>query len=152
MTGAYFAHLEEPSKAKRKLEVYSFFDNSEKTQESNAMSTYLLLEYMLKAPTGTVTGFGDDGVPILAEDTHSKIQHQRIREMQQGVLDYYEEYRSAVSVGTNGDRIFETDPYRQDAILGYLSEGMSDIVIEGFLEDMIYDAYTDRGLCVKSLL
>lgn len=152
LTGAYFTHLEDPSEAKRKLEVYSFFDSSEKTRESNAVSTYLLLEYVLKAPTGTVTGFGDDGVPVLAEDRRSKIQHQRISEMQQGVLDYYEEYRAAVSAGMNGDRIFETDPYRQDAILGYLSESMSDIVIEGFLEDMIYDAYTDRELCVKSLL
>ena len=89
--GLYFLQLEPEFMKDKCLDIEPFY-SKEETEQSAIFDLYYILETILTAPHPQVLEFDENGEPVYAEETRSRQELCCFEEMQQGILDYFEDY------------------------------------------------------------
>ena len=89
--GLYFLQLEPEFMKDKCLDIEPFY-SKEETEQSAIFDLYYILETILTAPHPQVLEFDENGEPVYAEETRSRQEFCCFEEMQQGILDYFEDY------------------------------------------------------------
>jgi predicted HAD superfamily hydrolase len=95
LVGAYFLQLEPEFMADKGMKIDSFYTEAER-DKSVIFDCYYILETILTSPMPSVDEFDSNGQPIYAKETRSKSNLECVERMQQGILEFVEDYLSIV--------------------------------------------------------
>lgn len=95
MLGLYFLQLEPEFMADKNLQIDSFYTEAERNT-SAIFDNYYILETILTSPMPSIDEFDENGKPIYAKETRSKSNLVCVEKIQQGIIDFVEEYLSIV--------------------------------------------------------
>jgi hypothetical protein len=97
MKGLYFLQLEPEFMADKGVDIESFY--TEKERDTSAIfDNYYILETILTSPMPSVDEFDEDGQPVYAKETRSKENLDCVSRMQQGIMQYVDDYLEIVPV------------------------------------------------------
>ena len=100
LKGFYFLRLEPEYMEDRHLDIESFFSNEEK-DDSQIYQYYYILETMLTSPYPSVEEFDEKGDPVFGTETRNTETLDYVREAQQGIEEYFEDYLYLVEKSEN---------------------------------------------------
>ena len=95
LKGLYFLQLEPEFMADKDIEIESFYTEAER-DKSAIFDSYYILESILTSPMPSVNEFDSDGNPVYAEETRSEENIKCVLKMQQGILNYVDDYLKLV--------------------------------------------------------
>lgn len=97
MRGLYFLQLEPEFMADKGVDIESFY--TEKERDTSAIfDNYYILETILTSPMPSVDEFDEDGQPVYAKETRSDENLECVSRMQQGIMQYVDDYLEIVPV------------------------------------------------------
>lgn len=91
LKGFYFLQLEPEFMKDKKLDITPYYGEEEKNQ-SIIFDCYYILETLLTSLEPSILEFDDEGNAIYASETRSESDLICVGEMQQGVMDYFNDY------------------------------------------------------------
>lgn len=89
--GLYFLQLEPEFMADKGLDIEPFYADEEKNT-SAVFDQYYILEAILTSPYPSVEEFDEDGNPIYAKETRSEQDIACLKQVQEGIIDYFDDY------------------------------------------------------------
>ena len=97
MKGLYFLQLEPEFMADKGVDIESFY--TEKERDTSAIfDNYYILETILTSPMPSVDEFNETGQPVYAKETRSDENLECVSRMQQGIMQYVDDYLEIVPV------------------------------------------------------
>ncbi|MDC7279099.1 hypothetical protein NXH64_06210 [Butyrivibrio fibrisolvens] len=93
--GMYFLQLEPEFMSDKGLNIESFYTEAER-DKSVIFDNYYILETILTSPMPSVDEFDEQGNPVYASETRSKENLLCVQRMQEGILEYVDDYLSIV--------------------------------------------------------
>lgn len=97
MKGLYFLQLEPEFMADKGVDIESFY--TEKERDTSAIfDNYYILETILTSPMPSVDEFNETGQPVYAKETRSDENLECVWRMQQGIMQYVDDYLEIVPV------------------------------------------------------
>jgi len=97
MRGLYFLQLEPEFMADKGVDIESFY--TEKERDTSAIfDNYYILETILTSPMPSVDEFDEAGQPVYAKETRSDENLECVSRMQQGIMQYVDDYLEIVPV------------------------------------------------------
>ncbi len=91
LIGLYFLQLEPEFMADKNINIEAFYTEAEKNK-SVIFDNYYILETILTSPMPSVNEFDEQGNAVYAKETRTKEDIECVRNVQQGILDYLDEY------------------------------------------------------------
>ncbi len=91
LKGFYFLQLDVEEMRRHKLDIEPFYGEEERCS-SVIFDDYYILETILTAPTPSVNGFDNEGLPMYAEETREEESIRCIEDAQEGIKEYFETY------------------------------------------------------------
>ncbi|QFJ54985.1 hypothetical protein [Pseudobutyrivibrio xylanivorans] len=95
LKGLYFLQLEPEFMADKGVEIESFYTEEER-DKSVIFDNYYILETILTSPMPSVDEFDECGNPVYAKETRSPENIKCVQKMQQGIIEYVEDYLEIV--------------------------------------------------------
>jgi len=97
LKGLYFLQLEPEFMADKGVDIESFY--TEKERDTSAIfDNYYILETILTSPMPSVDEFDEGGQPVYAKETRSDENLECVSRMQQGIMQYVDDYLEIVPV------------------------------------------------------
>ncbi|MBQ8490582.1 MAG: HAD hydrolase-like protein [Pseudobutyrivibrio sp.] len=97
LKGLYFLQLEPEFMADKGIDIESFY--TEKERDTSAIfDNYYILETILTSPMPSVDEFDEAGQPVYAKETRSDENLECVSRMQQGIMQYVDDYLEIVPV------------------------------------------------------
>lgn len=97
LKGLYFLQLEPEFMADKGVDIESFY--TEKERDASAIfDNYYILETILTSPMPSVDEFDEGGQPVYAKETRSDENLECVSRMQQGIMQYVDDYLEIVPV------------------------------------------------------
>lgn len=97
LKGLYFLQLEPEFMADKGIEIESFYTEEER-DKSVIFDNYYILETILTSPMPSVDEFDNAGQPVYAKETRSDENLECVSRMQQGIMQYVDDYLEIVPV------------------------------------------------------
>lgn len=142
--GFYFLQLEPEFMSDKGLDIEPFYSDEEKNN-SSIYENYYILETILTAPHPQVLEFDVGGNPVYAEETRNKRNLNTIEQVQKGIIDYFAELTSIVSIES-----YEINKKLDEAILSLINR--IQISDEGFMALTVEDPFFGRMTAIKDLI
>ncbi|SDH91900.1 hypothetical protein SAMN05421493_105139 [Pseudobutyrivibrio sp. 49] len=95
LCGLYFLQLEPEFMSDKGLKIESFYTEAER-DKSVIFDNYYILETILTSPMPSVDEFDEHGNPVYASETRSEANLVCVQKMQEGILEYVDDYLSIV--------------------------------------------------------
>ncbi len=95
LCGLYFLQLEPEFMSDKGLNIESFYTEAER-DKSVIFDNYYILETILTSPMPSVDEFDEHGNPVYAAETRSEANLACVQRMQEGILEYVDDYLSIV--------------------------------------------------------
>ena len=89
--GLYFLQLEKSYMANKGLDIETFYADSE-SQTGAVYEDYYILETILTSDHASVLDFDENGAAVFAEETRRKEDIDCLKEVQEGIMDYFKTY------------------------------------------------------------
>ncbi|CBK73520.1 hypothetical protein CIY_06000 [Butyrivibrio fibrisolvens 16/4] len=144
LKGLYFLQLEPEFMADKGVEIESFYTEEERDR-SVIFDNYYILETILTSPMPSVDEFDECGNPVYAKETRSPENIKCAQKMQQGIIEYVEDYLEIV-------------PKELRIINKQLDEGLLSLIgkiqidDEDFKRLVIEDTFFGRMTDIKDVL
>lgn len=144
LKGLYFLQLEPEFMKDKNVDIVSFYEEGEK-DTSAIFNYYYVLEAILTSPDPSVNEFDENGKPVYSKETRSKEMLECIKEIQEGILEYLENYLLLVP-----DSERTVNKPLDEAFLSLLSK--LSITDEGFNSLALEDPFFGRNTNIKDII
>ena len=144
LKGLYFLQLEPEFMKDKNVDIISFYEEAER-DTSAIFNYYYVLEAILTSPEPSVNEFDEGGKPVYSKETRSGEMLKCIKEIQEGILEYLDDYLSLVP---NSE--WTVNKPLDEAFLSLLNKVL--ITDEGFNSLVLEDPFFGRNTNVKDLL
>lgn len=140
--GFYFLRRQpSPGEIRRNIQVESFFPSKGAFEaDENIYRCYLFLEMILTSPEPTFSAIGDRGEICFMEETRTREHREAVREMQESILHYAEEF-AALCPDLLSGAVNQKVP---DVILGFLDETYTSLDLGEILSLVLSDEFLGR--------
>ena len=144
MRGLYFLQLEPEFMADKGVDIESFYTGKER-DTSAIFDNYYILETILTSPMPSVDEFDEDGQPVYAKETRSDENLECVWRMQQGIMQYVDDYLEIVPVSMR-----QQNKMLDEAFLTLI--GKLDITDQSFKNLVVEDPFFGRMTNIVEVL
>ncbi|MBR1598158.1 MAG: hypothetical protein IJ661_04485 [Lachnospiraceae bacterium] len=144
LKGFYFLQLEPEFMKDKGLDIEPFYSTKE-TGDSAIFDNYYILETLLTAPDPQVMEFDENGEPVYAVELRCEKDLKCFEEMQQGVLEYFDDYLKLITEG-----IHTENKVLDEKMLALIHS--FKIADESFLSLTVEDPFFNRMTNVMDLI
>lgn len=149
VNGKYFIHFFEDYVKKQNLEVDAFFEKGFLYNLKSYLSAnYLLVESVIVSLEPTLKNFSKDGLPIFLEEKRTEAELTYIKDVQQGILDYFEEYIKIIDF----KNIFEIRSLFVDQIYSLVSRQYTNVEKCVLAQEITRDEFCNRKYIMNNIL
>ncbi len=144
MKGFYFLQLEPEFMADKELDIEPFYSDDEKNT-SAIFDNYYILETILTAPYPQMLEMDCAGNPVFAKETRSGRDLDTLERMQQGVIDFFEDYFRILP-----EKLRKENKRLDEILLGLINHVL--IKDEDFLCLKVEDPFFGRMTDIKDVI
>ncbi len=144
--GYYFIHIRSEDKRYEKLKINSLYKiSSWFKNEAFICESYIVLESILSSYDPSLKGFNTHGNPVFIDENRDDIQLENLRQIQQGIMDYFKQYWALSSGGSPEIDI-------ADRLLNFIRNSYTDLGSVSIIHDALFDDFFNRKYHFNDIL